>query len=81
MANDTDDFTSKIVAVVICVIVIAAVAIPIISGFTKDPDGDGPQTATITDGTLVTIINVIPIFLVLAVLMMVVYLFLQKRSN
>lgn len=77
---DSDDFTSNIVSVVIAVIVIAAVAIPIISGMV------GTDTEThdypIDEGdTLATIIKVIPIFLVLAVLMMVVYLFLQKRKN
>lgn len=80
MAYNTDDFTSNIVAVVIAVIVIAAVAVPIINGMigTDTESKDYP----IDEGsTIATIVEVIPIFLVLAVLMMVVYLFLNKRGN
>ena len=72
---NTDDFTSNIVAVVIAVIVIAAVAVPIINGMIGEgkPIEEGSTTATI--------VGVIPIFLVLAVLMMVVYMFLNKRGE
>lgn len=68
---NTEDFTSKVVAVVIAVIVVAAVAIPIINGVITD------QNIT---GTTATILNVIPIFLILAVLMTVVYMFLNKKN-
>ncbi len=68
---NTEDFTSKVVAVVIAVIVVAAVAIPIINGVIED------QQIT---GTTATILNVIPIFLILAVLMTVVYMFLNKKN-
>ena len=79
---DTDSFTSNIVAVVIAVIVIAAVAIPIMNGMVGTDGTPEGSTYPIQEGsTLATIVEVIPIFLVLAVLMMVVYMFLQKRGN
>lgn len=77
MDFEMNDFTGKIVGVVIAVVIVAVVAVPIIHDLVTDPDGDGPKTATITDPTLITIINVIPVFLVLAVLMTVVYLFMR----
>lgn len=68
---NTEDFTSKVIAVVIAVIVVAVVAIPVINGVVED------QNIT---GTTATILNVIPIFLILAVLMTVVYMFLNKKN-
>ena len=81
---DSDNFTSNIVAVVIAVIVIAAVAIPIMNGMIGTDGTPEGATYPIQAGTtLATIVGVIPIFLVLAVLMMVVYMFLsgQKDKN
>ena len=86
MAN-TESFTADIVSVVIAVIVVAAVAVPIINGMVgKDgyaADGTTPQegaTYPIQDGTmLATIVQILPVFLVLAVLMMIVYLFITKK--
>ncbi len=70
---NTEDFTGNVIGVVIATIVVCLVAVPII------------QSATSAEGfdpTLKTIIDVIPIFLVLAVLMAVTYMFIQKkRSN
>ena len=78
---DTDSFTGNIVAVVIGVIVIGAVAIPIISGLVgTDGTPEGATYPIQSGSTLATIVMVIPIFLVLAVLMMVVYMFLQKKD-
>lgn len=69
---NTEDFTSKVVTVVIAVIVVAVVAIPVINGVITD------QNIT---GTTATILNVIPIFLILAVLMTVVYMFMNGKKN
>ena len=68
---NTEDFTAKVVGIIVAVIVIAAVAIPVINSTTAD----------IEDPTTKTIINVIPIFLILAVLMAVVYMFLNKNGK
>ena len=75
---NTDDFTSNIVAVVIAVIVIAAVAVPIINGMIG---AEGSGKPIVEGSTTATIVGVIPIFLVLAVLMMVVYMFLSKQKE
>lgn len=81
MANP-ESFTADIVSVVIGVIVVAAVAVPIINGMVgtngKPNAGD---TYPIQEGTmLATIVQILPVFLVLAVLMMIVYLFINKRK-
>ena len=75
---DTESFTGNIVAVVIGVIVVGAVAVPIITGLVGPANSDAP----IKEGTTTaTIVMVIPIFLVLAILMAVVYMFLQKKNG
>lgn len=79
MAN-TEDFTGSIVAVVVAVIVVAAVAVPIISGMVGTDGTPEGATYPIQDGTmLATIVQVLPIFLVLAILMMIVALFINKK--
>lgn len=79
MAN-TEDFTGSIVAVVVAVIVVAAVAVPIISGMVGTDGTPSGATYPIQEGTmLATIIQVLPIFLVLAILMMIVALFINKK--
>lgn len=88
---NTEDFTSKVVGIVIAVIVIAVVAIPIINGMigtdvaesgTPGTDGYVPAKDYPIDAgtTEATIVQVIPIFLILAVLMSVVYMFLNKKN-
>lgn len=69
---NTEDFTSKIITVVISVIVVAVVAIPIINQVITDNH---------ITGTTATILGVIPIFLILAVLMAVVYMFLNNNKG
>ena len=88
---NTEDFTSKVVGIVIAVIVIAVVAIPIINGMIGtdvDPSGT-PGTEGYNPGkdypidegsTEALIVQVIPVFLILAVLMTVVYMFLNKNN-
>lgn len=67
----TEDFTGKIVGVVIAVIVVAAVGIPVITDVISD--------SSIT-GTTKTILEIVPVFLVLGVLMVVIKMFLNKRN-
>lgn len=69
MDFEMNDFTGKIVGVVVAVIIVAVVAVPIINQVIEDNN---------ITGTTATILNVIPIFLVLAVLMTVVYLFMRE---
>lgn len=78
---NTEDFTGKVVGIVIAVIVIAVVAIPIINGMIGTDGTPEGATYPIQEGTTqATIIQVIPIFLILAVLMAVVYMFLNKKN-
>lgn len=69
---NTEDFTGKIITIVIAVIVVAVVAIPIINQVIADNN---------ITGTTATILGVIPIFLILAVLMAVVYMFLNNGKG
>lgn len=79
MANP-ETFTADIVSVVIGVIVVAAVAVPIINGMVGTNGTPSGATYPIQEGTmLATIIQILPVFLVLAVLMMIVYLFISKK--
>lgn len=79
---NTEDFTSKVVGIVIAVIVIAVVAIPIINGMIgTDGTPEGATYPIQSGSTEATIIKVIPIFLILAVLMGVVYMFLNGKKN
>ena len=79
MAN-TESFTADIVSVVIAVIVVAAVAVPIINGMVGTDGTPEGATYPIQDGTmLATIVQILPVFLVLSVLMMIVYLFINKK--
>lgn len=79
-SNGSGDFTSRIVGVVIAVIVVGVVAIPTISELTTDPDGSGEGVATVSDPSLVTILNVIPILLMLAVLSGIAVLFMTDKK-
>ena len=80
MANP-ESFTADIVSVVIGVIVVAAVAVPIINGMVGTDGTPSGATYPIQEGTmLATIIQILPVFLVLAVQMMIVYLFINKRK-
>jgi hypothetical protein len=97
MANgDTEDFTGNIIGVVIAVVVVGAVAIPIITGMvgentpaqgTPGTDGYVPavtypiNTADPNMAVLATIMEILPVFLVLAILMMIVYLFITKYGK
>lgn len=75
-----ESFTGDIVAVVIGTIVVAAVAVPIINGMVGTNGTPEGATYPIQKGTmLATLVEVLPVFLVLALLMMIVYMFIQKK--
>lgn len=76
-----EDFTGNIISVVIAVIVVAAVAVPIINGMIGTDGTPEGATYPIQEGSmLATIVGILPVFLVLAVLMMIVYLFITKKN-
>ena len=78
---NAEDFTGSIVGIVVAVIVVGAVAVPIITGLVGTDGTPSGATYTIQKGTiLATIVEILPVFLVLAVLMMIVYLFIQKKN-
>ena len=87
----TDNFVGKVVGLVIAVVVICAVAIPIIGGMvgtdvpaSGTPGTDGyvaPIDYPINAGTTeATIVQILPVFLVLAILIMIVKMFLDNRN-
>ena len=74
----TDNFVGKVVGLVIAVVVICAVAIPILTGMVGagkpiDPSVEGM-------GMVATIMQILPVFLVLAILIMIVKMFLENRE-
>lgn len=80
MANETESFTGKIVGVVIAVVVVAAVAVPILNSMVGTDGTPEGATYPIQEGTmLATLVGIIPVFLILAVIMIVVGMFLSKR--
>ena len=75
MASNSEGFVGRIVGVVVGVIVVGAVAIPIVNGLTT---GDTPTIDP--NSTVGTIINILPVFLVLAILLMIVKLFYGRAQ-
>ena len=75
----TDNFVGKVVGLVIAVVVICAVAIPIISGMvgTDTETVDYPINSGTTEATIV---QILPVFLVLAILIMIVKMFLDNKE-
>lgn len=61
-----------IVGITVSIIIFVAVLAPIVIDSITDPDGDGPQTAAVTDPTWVTLIAVCGTLTVIAILMVVV---------
>lgn len=66
----TDSFIGNVVAVCVGVVVFAMVAIPIVTS----------AAAGITDTNLKAIVQVIPIFIAIGILMACVYLFISKKN-
>ena len=77
-----ENFTGDIISAVIAIIVVGAVAVPIINGMVGTDGTPEGATYPIQEGSmLATIVEILPVFLVLAVLMMIVYLFISKTKN
>ena len=73
---NTNSFIRDIVAVTIAVVVITAVAIPIIGGSILTSDSGLANYAQIN-----TILEILPVFLVIAVLVGVIAMFVTSRRN
>ena len=73
---NTNSFIKDIVAVTIAVVVITAVAIPIIGGSILTSDSGLANYAQIN-----TILEILPVFLVIAVLVGVIAMFVTYRRN
>ena len=73
---NTNGFIRDIVAVTIAVVVITAVAIPIIGGSILTSDSGLTNYAQIN-----TILQILPVFLVIAVLVGVIAMFVTKSRN
>lgn len=67
----TDSFINNIVSVSVAVIVFAMVALPIVSS----------AASGIEDANLKAIVNVIPIFIAIGILLGCVYFFISKKQN
>ena len=67
----TDSFINNIVSVSVAVIVFAMVALPIVSS----------AASGIPDENLQAIVNVIPIFIAIGILLGCVYFFISKKQN
>ena len=70
MKFTTDSFISGVVAVVVAIVVLCMVAIPII----------GEATTGMEDGPIKTIINILPVFIAIGVLVACVTLFMSKKA-
>lgn len=65
-----DTFITSVVALSVGIVVFAMVALPIISS----------ATAGIEDDNLKAIVNVIPIFIAIGILMACIYMFVSKKA-
>lgn len=65
-----DTFITSVVALSVGIVVFAMVALPIISS----------ATAGIEDENLKAIVNVIPIFIAIGILMACIYMFVSKKA-
>lgn len=73
MKFSVSGFTEGIVAVIVGIILLVAVAVPIIGA------NSVPETFAMAD-TLNTIISTIPIFIGIALILGVMYMFIARRS-
>ena len=72
-------FVGSVVAVTVAVIVIAVVAVPIIAGSLLNTDPD-KGTVVANAETINTILTIIPVFLVIAILIAVIGMFVKSRN-
>lgn len=73
MAISVGKFVGSVVAITVAVIVVATVAVPIISA--NLVDADSPNA-----GTINSILTIIPVFLVIAILIAAIGMFMKSRQ-
>lgn len=80
-----DNFTNKIVSLVVIVVLVALVAIPLINGMIEPESNPEhvqyPIMRTDENATIITIMGILPVFLVLAVLLIIVRWFMGGREE
>ena len=79
----TDNFVGKVVGLVIAVVVICAVAIPVLTGMVGENTADKTYPINTADPNMAmvgTIMQILPVFLVLAILIMIVKMFLDNKD-
>ena len=69
----TDRFVTNVVAIVVAIIILAMVAVPIINQATTMEGVTGTQ--------LETILNVVPIFIVIGILLACIWMFMNRRGE
>ena len=77
MGMNVGSFTTAIVSIVVAVIVICVVAVPIIVDNLLPTTGEG---AIDNAGTINTIMQILPVFLIIAVLIAVISLFAKSKA-
>lgn len=70
----TDKFVGNVVAITVAVIIFAMVAVPIIASAAS-------SEAIASNEQLQMILNVIPIFIVIGILLACIYMFLNKNNE
>ena len=66
-------FASNLVLIIVSVILVASVALPILAGVTI-PEGTANKSA------IESMLGIIPILLIVAVVMAVIYMFISRRE-
>lgn len=79
MGLSVGKFVASIVAITVAIIIIATVAVPIIAGSLVETDPTKPGYIANAD-TINTIITIIPVFLVIAVLLAAIGMFVKSRQ-
>lgn len=75
---DVSNFTAAVVGITVAVLVILVIAIPIINSNLLPTEGEGAVENADTINSLMT---VIPIFLIIAVILAVIGLFVKSSKN
>ena len=71
---DIQKFVGGVIGAIVCVIIVVAVGVPILS--TNQVDSEAPNADAIN-----SMINIIPLLLVVAIIIAIVGLFLYSRKN
>ena len=79
MAIEVGKFVGSVVAITVAVIVIATVAVPIISSNLLETDSTKPGYVENAD-TINTILTIVPVFLVIAVLIAAIGMFVKNKQ-